>query len=228
MTPGTTTTTTTDKAPPLNFSLDQIQIASPCDADWESMPGDKRARHCEQCDLNVFNLSGMSRDEAMSLVKKTEGRLCVRFYRRPDGTILTKDCPVGLRALRLKMMKGFSRVAAVVAFAFTGLLYGRGVLGETSRTNSIDDLAPVSLTKRWLDVGPKHDPIMMGEMIMGDIALPPVMGRMAAPPAPPANTTNNIMPVCGVEVEPLSQPERVGGFEMGGASPAPFRRDLDQ
>ncbi len=86
MIPGTTTTTT-DKAQPLNFSLDQIQIASPCDADWESMQGDERARHCEQCELNVYNLSNMTRQEATNLILTEEGGICGRFFRRKDGTV---------------------------------------------------------------------------------------------------------------------------------------------
>jgi hypothetical protein len=35
--------------------------------------------------------------EAERLVVEKEGRLCVRFHRRADGTVLTRDCPVGLR-----------------------------------------------------------------------------------------------------------------------------------
>ena len=31
-----------------------------------------------------------------------EGSPCVRFYRRFDGTVLTADCPVGLRKLRFR------------------------------------------------------------------------------------------------------------------------------
>jgi hypothetical protein len=53
--------------------------------------------------LNVYNLSGMTRFEAESLIAQNEGRLCVRFYRRRDGSIITKDCPVGLRAIQRRV-----------------------------------------------------------------------------------------------------------------------------
>ena len=82
-----------------SIPLENVRVAAPCSADWEQMRGDERARFCGQCQLNVYNLSGMTRQEAERLIASREGRLCVRFYRRADGTILTKNCPVGLAAL---------------------------------------------------------------------------------------------------------------------------------
>jgi Carboxypeptidase regulatory-like domain len=96
----------------ISSNLDRVHIATPCPASWEAMTGDDRVRFCDQCQLNVYNLSALTRIEAESLIASTEGRLCGRFFRRPDGTVLTKDCPVGLRALRLRVSK---RVAAVFA-----------------------------------------------------------------------------------------------------------------
>lgn len=69
-----------------------VQIAKPCLQPWEAMTGDERVRECHQCRLNVYNLSVMSSDEATELINNTEGRLCVRFFQRPDGTVLTADC----------------------------------------------------------------------------------------------------------------------------------------
>src|SRR6266850_6955546 len=83
--------------------LEHVQVAAPCKARWEEMLGSERVRFCGQCNLNVFNLSGMSRLEAESLIARTEGRLCVRFYRRFDGSIITQDCPVGLRAIQRRV-----------------------------------------------------------------------------------------------------------------------------
>jgi hypothetical protein len=81
--------------------LDQIDVAAPCRVSWDAMKGDERVRFCGACKLNVYNLSGMSRQEAEKLVSGADGRVCVRFFRRQDGTVLTEDCPVGL-ATRLK------------------------------------------------------------------------------------------------------------------------------
>ena len=67
-----------------NFTnpLDNIHIASPCPANWDEMFGDGRKRHCGECKLNVYNLSDMTRREAEDLLINSEGRLCVRFFRR--------------------------------------------------------------------------------------------------------------------------------------------------
>ena len=80
--------------------LDRLYIATPCSADWEAMEGDDRIRFCRLCNLNVYNISTMTKKQAEALIVQTEGRLCAKFYRRADGSILTQDCPVGLRALR--------------------------------------------------------------------------------------------------------------------------------
>jgi hypothetical protein len=106
--------------------LENIRVASPCAQDWNEMIGDERARFCGACKLNVYNLSGMSRRESENLIFQSEGnRLCVRFYRRADGTILTKDCPVGWRAIRRNVSK---TAAAFASLIFTAL----GAIGLTN------------------------------------------------------------------------------------------------
>src|SRR5438552_9397760 len=75
--------------------LNNVKIASPCSADWDGMYGNERKRFCGDCKLNVYNFSGMTRAEAENLLLSSEGRLCVRFYKRADGSIITTDCPVG-------------------------------------------------------------------------------------------------------------------------------------
>lgn len=82
-----------------NDPLNNLRIAAPCDMAWESMAGDERVRHCTLCSLNVYNFAEMTRDEIRALLLRTEGRVCGRLYRRADGTLLTSDCPTGLRAL---------------------------------------------------------------------------------------------------------------------------------
>lgn len=104
--------------------LENLRIAAPCQTSWESMAGDERMRHCTLCSLNVYNFAEMTRDEVRELLARTEGRVCARLYRRADGTVITRDCPTGLRALRRRA----SRVAAALvatlvslpAFAFGG------------------------------------------------------------------------------------------------------------
>lgn len=104
--------------------LDRVEVASPCHAEWDLMVGDDRVRFCERCALNVYNLSAMPRGEAERLVQTTEGRLCVRFYRRADGTLLTENCPVGWRAARLRVKLVATGIAAAFA-GLTGLAWNR-------------------------------------------------------------------------------------------------------
>ena len=104
-----------------NSSLDHVRIAAPCKADWEQMIGTQRVRFCGQCNLNVYNLSSMTRVQAESLIAQTEGRLCVRFYRRTDGSILTRNCPVGLRVIHRRVSYLWKAVSAAVLGFFAGL-----------------------------------------------------------------------------------------------------------
>jgi len=112
-----------------NDRLSSIRIAAPCQSSWEAMAGDERVRHCTLCSLNVYNFAEMTRDEVRELLVRTEGRVCARLYRRADGTVLTRDCPMGLRALQRRA----SRVAAALiaalltlpAWAFGGTACGK-------------------------------------------------------------------------------------------------------
>ena len=97
--------------------LDRVSIAAPCPADWDSMPGTDQVRHCSQCNKNVYNLSAMTRREAEALLREKEGQLCARLYRRADGTILTENCPAGLRAISRRI----SRVAGAAMSAVATL-----------------------------------------------------------------------------------------------------------
>lgn len=101
--------------------LDHVTVAAPCPADWDAMIGDDRSRFCGQCRLNVYNLSGMTKREAEALIAGAEGRLCIRYYRRADGTILTENCPVGLSALKRRLSRVASATLSAVLSFFAGL-----------------------------------------------------------------------------------------------------------
>ena len=101
--------------------LARVRVASPCKADWDEMIGTDRVRFCGQCSLNVYNLSAMTRDQAESVIAANEGRLCVRFYRRRDGSIITQDCPVGWRAAQQRV-SSLVRTGAAAVFAFLASL----------------------------------------------------------------------------------------------------------
>ena len=112
--------------------LDQVRVAAPCAAGWERMTGNERVRFCAACNLNVYNLSAMTRADAERRIMTMEGRLCVRFYRRADGTILTQNCPTGLAALKRRVARVASGVlTAVLSFcAAVGFYSSVGVSVE--------------------------------------------------------------------------------------------------
>ncbi|MDQ3799722.1 MAG: hypothetical protein M3384_09740 [Acidobacteriota bacterium] len=136
--------------------LDNIRIASPCPANWDEMRGDERTRFCSQCSLNVYNLSGMTLDEAENLLLTSEGRACVRFYRRADGTILTKDCPVGWRAVKRRISRAATALVSLCAGIFAGIFAFNQP--PRAREISIDPQAiPVQALAPPKGVGYKND-----------------------------------------------------------------------
>jgi hypothetical protein len=102
-----------------NDRVNRLRIASPCPANWDQMSGDDRIRFCNLCNLHVYNISQITRRETETLFADTEGRICARLFRRIDGTIITKDCPVGLRAVRRRLARvagaAFAAIVSLVA-----------------------------------------------------------------------------------------------------------------
>ena len=141
--------------------LRRLEIASPCTVAWDSMRGDDNVRLCGQCRLNVYNLSGMSTRDALSLVASREHRVCVRFYRRLDGTVVTQDCgSAARRAARLM----FGAICTFIALVIAGTAAGH----ETWMTE---------VRRPW-----KGQLSLKGPLDLEDRA---VMGMMALPMAPP-------------------------------------------
>jgi carboxypeptidase family protein len=89
-----------------------FRIATPCSASWAEMQGNNKVRHCRQCELDVYNFSAMTSLEINQIVAARTGRLCARFYQRPDGTMLTENCPAGIRA---GFLRGSTMAAALAA-----------------------------------------------------------------------------------------------------------------
>jgi hypothetical protein len=180
--------TTTTRKPSLPVVLESIRIAMPCSADWDDMSGDDRVRFCGKCEKNVYNLSAMTREAGEALVREKEGRMCVRMYQRADGTVLTADCPVGVRRERLRA-RIWARVSGMAASAalVVGLWSGR------ARADlAIDGKKPTAEQ-------PKTPP-QPHAPLMGGVAAPhippkeaPLMGKIAMPPQPQAKGNKPVM-----------------------------------
>ena len=146
--------------------LDRIHIDSPCPADWSRMRGDDRSRFCGQCRQHVYDLSVMTRAEAVALIADHAGSLCVQLRRRPDGRVVSSDCRERLRAARRRGLLPF-----VVALALVGLTQlGLHLLGLRAAWS-------------WLSDGPGY----RSQAMRGAIDLPsPIPPPVALPPEPPA------------------------------------------
>ncbi|PYS70786.1 MAG: hypothetical protein DMF69_12465 [Acidobacteria bacterium] len=156
-----------------NSKLDHVRVAAPCSADWDSMLGDERVRFCGQCKLNVYNLSEMKRAEAELLIARAEGRLCVRYYQRRDGSIITQNCPVGLQAIKRRL----SRVANAIGSSLLSFFAGIGAFGIAERLFLIDVPRPGqiqgAIAVRRIVSPPPFVPVeMKGEVLMGDMVMP--------------------------------------------------------
>ena len=92
--------------------LDQIAVPTPCSVPWDSMSGNDRSRYCKRCNQSVHDLSAMTKSEATSFIAANGSNACVRFYRRPDGTVVTNDCQEISSGRRLRT---FRRLAFILA-----------------------------------------------------------------------------------------------------------------
>lgn len=154
--------------------LNNLRIASPCSADWNQMVGNNRQRHCGDCKLNVYNLSGMTKREAEDLILNSEGRVCLRISRRADGTVLTKDCPVGWSAVKQRVSK--------VATAFASMIFAlSGGIGLTSYFAADDSktMGVIAVTNQHPPINDDYPTTSEAEPTSGGIE--PLMGNFTIP-----------------------------------------------
>lgn len=90
----------------VKLDIDRLSVAKPCSASWDEMTGDERSRLCAGCERHVYNISALTPMETRDLIASHEGkRLCIRLFKRTDGTVITSDCPKGLAAYRRRVTR---------------------------------------------------------------------------------------------------------------------------
>src|SRR5687768_2946411 len=146
--------------------FDRINIPAPCDADWDSMIGNDRVRFCEHCKLDVTNLSVLTRPEAMRLVERSKGRLCVRFVTRANGRVLTKQLPrkvhqIARRASRIAA----GAFSATLSLSSAAVQAQSGVRLEAHRDHPVVAAVAVPLSHEAVVTGTVTDP--NGALVMG-------------------------------------------------------------
>ncbi len=134
-------------------TLDQIQTNNPCTADWNDMIGNDEVRFCRHCDLSVYNLSAMTRQEALRLVIASNGKLCARYIRRPNGSVRTADAVVQqLHSIKRRA----SRIAAgafSAALTVSSSVVAASPSTSRSRPTLQDNFTSLALTNKILSVG---------------------------------------------------------------------------
>jgi hypothetical protein len=169
-------------------SLDVIQIQNPCPADWDAMRGDDRVRFCGECKLHVYNLSAMSKTQAESLIASREGRLCVRYYQRADGTVITEDCSRIRRALRRTKLLLTGAGSALMMLMLAP--FGFGNIKPNLPASPADQHVPA---------------------IQGDICGPaPVLMGKIAPPIPVMGEIGPVAPSTQPATQPTTAPTTQG------------------
>ncbi|MGI8731828.1 MAG: carboxypeptidase-like regulatory domain-containing protein [Pyrinomonadaceae bacterium] len=135
----------------------QIEIKTPCTADWDSMIGNDRIRFCEHCNLTVNDLSNLTPKRVRRLIVKSRGRLCVRYRRLPDGSPLLKAVPKKLHTIG-------RRASRIAAGAFTATLSLSNAVAQTA----IDHVTRERIFA-YSEVGASLMPLNFGAVIKGKV-----------------------------------------------------------
>jgi hypothetical protein len=155
--------------------LRNLRVASPCSADWGEMVGNEKSRFCPSCRKNVYNLSTMTTTEAASLIQEKEGRLCVRYYQRTDGTVLTQDCPVGIARIHRRILRTF-------AACIVGIVAVLSAFGEFFRLSN--DQQPWIIGRLQVWASRFAPSVSTPEAKLGAIVPPPVDQTVPSPTQP--------------------------------------------
>lgn len=131
------------------------------------MTGDDRVRFCGRCEKSVYDLSALTTEQAEALLRAYGESLCVRFYRRRDGTVMTSDCPVG---------RGKHRIRRTVAAALAAGVLAVGGFAASSSVCEPEPLMGAVAIQEPAVV--EQGELIEAEELMGDVAFDE--------PAPPA------------------------------------------
>lgn len=146
--------------------LDVIDIPKPCQVPWDTMTGDERIRFCGMCKKNVYNISEMGTSEAESFLQENLGSVCLSFFRRADGTIVTDTCPKFLKPVR----DGFQCIRKVAAIILSALLSTSPGFAQTSGkcTRTVGFVFSPNV---WREEKQRFPTLTFSELTSGEFAL---------------------------------------------------------
>jgi hypothetical protein len=187
---------------PRRDRLASLQVVEPCPVSWSSMAGDDQVRFCGKCRKNVYNVAALSRAEAVALIERAEGGVCIRLTRRPDGTIATGDCWAALRRARRRGLLAFAvALPAIVLAQLWSQAFGlRALYGIFHRPPP-----PVATQFRAIPELPPIEPASVIELerqrhhfVMGKMA-PPRPSHPRHPRSGDADDTGKLEPLYDVD-----------------------------
>jgi hypothetical protein len=187
-----------------NSIIDDIQIAKPCPISWDGMSGDERVRFCGDCKKHVYNIAEMTRREAERLIVDTEGKACVRLFRRADGTVITDDCPLAFRKARDTAIRVLSLCASIAMFLFTSVAaLAKDPKVAQPAKSKCETKQPALMGKiRGTETPTMGEPTMGAPLPPPEKAIPPVKTEEVKPVK-----TEEVKPVKTEEVKPVKTPE---------------------
>lgn len=170
--------------------LNHVVIAAPCPVSWESMEGDDRVRHCGGCCRDVYNISDMSSKEAERFLEENGSTQCMRLYRRPDGTVMTDNCPRALRAIRNKCRLMLRCLSGLAASFFAFMPFSRNAAGAQNADDIRGDVyVPPKIEQK------SNEP----RRLMGEASVPTQAAKGSAQTKPAASGSNHKTILMGAE-----------------------------
>jgi hypothetical protein len=103
-------------------SFDQLQIASSCKADWQTMSGGDQKRYCAECNKFVYDFSRLTPGQIEALVAGSRRGLCARLTRDEYGALITLEpTPAASSSSRRISTAASAVISVLVSLSSTGL-----------------------------------------------------------------------------------------------------------
>lgn len=165
---------------------ESLQISAPCSTEWGSMSGDERGRFCAHCQKHVHNLSEVTPREALDLVLRSGGRLCMRIERDAWGLPRTRELveplyQLGRRASRLAA-GAFGAALTLCSAAATARAQESGPEPARQVATTPAEVQPETGTVRNMPITELplegRAPIMMGGLVVLSVHEPLIKAAM--------------------------------------------------
>jgi len=130
--------------------LDSINVKSPCGESWDEMTGSDTVRFCSHCAKDVHDLSAMTRQRAEKLVKDSNGKLCVRYVKTPQGKLLT--APPKFTQIKRQARIAAGALAASMALSTLAYAQGEPVKPKENQAQSVKNKSKTSETRKDFSV----------------------------------------------------------------------------